>query len=166
MKNVAKPNTIAITSHMTKYEDLSNLCCITSLATASWEGGPLAPASSMAAISSAVSGASWSKWEWRCISWFDTYEDLRRRDTLEGVPCSGSSFGDEIDMRYESYMESKWTYVTIATPLLLTQEKITWFGVAPKRLAAALTTASTGPPGLRVIELSTQILAWFGATNS
>jgi hypothetical protein len=59
MKNVAKPNIIAIASHMTKDEDLSNLCCIASLATTNWEGGPLAPASSMAAISSAVSGASY-----------------------------------------------------------------------------------------------------------
>lgn len=58
MKKVVKPSTIAIASHMTKDEDFSNLCCIASLATTSWSGGPLAPASSMAAISSAVSGAS------------------------------------------------------------------------------------------------------------
>jgi hypothetical protein len=71
-----------------------------------------------------------------------------------------------MEIRQEVYVESKRTYVTITTPLLLAQEKITWFGVAPKRSAAALTTASTGPPGLRVIELFMQISAWFGATNS
>ena len=44
--------------------------------------------------------------------------------------------------------------MTIVTPLLLTQEKITWLAVAPIRLAAASTIASTGPPGFSVIELS------------
>ena len=35
----------------------------------------------------------------------------------------------------------------MATPLLRTQDMITWVGVAPIRFAADLIGASTGPPG-------------------
>jgi len=48
------------------------------------------------------------------------------------------------------------TYVTIATPLERTQERMTWAGVAPRRFAAALTGLSTGPPGYRVIGLTSR----------
>jgi len=44
---------------MSSSGDFLNLLCIASFVESSFEGGPLAPASSIAAISSAVSGAAW-----------------------------------------------------------------------------------------------------------
>jgi len=44
--------------------------------------------------------------------------------------------------------------VTMTAPLALTQAKTTWVGVMPRRAAAALTGASTGPFGYVVIGLS------------
>jgi len=46
------------------------------------------------------------------------------------------------------------TNVTMTAPLALTQAKTTWVGVMPRRAAAALTGASTGPFGYVVIGLS------------
>jgi len=37
-----------------------------------------------------------------------------------------------------------------------TQARITWAGVAPRRFAAARTGSSTGPPGYRVIGLTSR----------
>ena len=48
---------------------------------------------------------------------------------------------------------SKDTDVTIMAPLALTHRNMTWFGVIPRRLAAELIGASTGPPGNLVIGL-------------
>lgn len=44
-------------------------------------------------------------------------------------------------------------YVTMTTPLALTQERMTWVAVAPSLFAAALTGLSTGPPGYLVMGL-------------
>ena len=53
------------------------------------------------------------------------------------------------------------TDVTITTPLLLTQERITCAGVAPSLSAACLMGLSTGPPGILVIGLLKPARAWF-----
>ena len=46
------------------------------------------------------------------------------------------------------------TNVTMTAPLALTHAKTTWVGVMPRRAAAALSGASTGPFGYVVIGLS------------
>ena len=46
------------------------------------------------------------------------------------------------------------TNVTMTAPLALTHAKTTWVGVMPRRYAAALSGASTGPFGYVVIGLS------------
>lgn len=58
-----------------------------------------------------------------------------------------------INFRYRVRYNAETTCVTMVTPLLWTHERITWVGVAPRRVAAAATAASTGPPGDLVIGL-------------
>ena len=53
----------------------------------------------------------------------------------------------------EYFGESGNTYVTMTAPFALTQRKRIWAGVALRRLAALSRTASTGPPGKRVMGL-------------
>jgi hypothetical protein len=50
--------------------------------------------------------------------------------------------------------EEGGTNVTMTAPLALTHAKTTWVGVMPRRAAAALTGASTGPFGYVVTGLS------------
>ena len=51
-------------------------------------------------------------------------------------------------------------YVTMTAPFALTQRKRIWAGVALRRLAALLRTASTGPPGKRVMGLGRTNQSW------
>jgi hypothetical protein len=101
----------------------------------SLEGGPRAPASSIAWISAAVSGgrSSTSQYSVRWALDVDVLREVR----------IGRALSDDIER----------TYVTMTTPLLRTHFSNTWTGEAPMRLAAAAMGASTGPFGVRVIGL-------------
>lgn len=56
------------------------------------------------------------------------------------------------------YGQDEAAHVTITTPLAFTQSKTTCVGVIPRRLAAAATGASTGPPGYFVMGLEGRLL--------
>ena len=124
-----------------------------SLAVPKIEGGPFAPALSIAAISTSVSGAT------EVISSVFRSKDVGRTEVgntqvlLEmffSRTCTGGS--EKLD---ESVVSGRdWTHVTIARPLERTQVRMTWAGVAPRRFAAARTGSSTGPPGYRVMGLT------------
>ena len=73
--------------------------------------------------------------------------------------CRTIKFMQDISIGLRKHViQSGNTYVTMRTPLLFNQAKITCAGVAPSLVPIVLRTGSTGPPGFLVSGLSTRVV--------